>query len=195
MANPLADKHGHVPLQKLNHRHQQLVNWLLLNPDKPLFHAAKELNYSPDHVSAVVRSDAFQAVYKERLHELGDYVAVATVDKLQAATDVALERVTERLFEGNFTEEFLSKSITTLLKAGGFTAVEGNTAVQRHMHLHAAVDPQVLLEARKRTAEVFNGKSPQKLESQPAEGVQAGEGESEELEANSPAALFYSEEG
>lgn len=192
MDQSITERLGRTPLQKLNHRHQAFINWLIMNPDKYLWQATLDLGYSRDYIYAVHCSDAFQAAYRERCAELGELVIHTQKDKLAMATGLALERTAEKLSEGGFTEDFLTKTTATLMKANGLGNESNLTA--RHMHLHTHVDADTLMRAREKAAKVHNGASPQKLEDK-TERISTDNRQDLLDEDRSPSKLFAASEG
>lgn len=146
-------------INSLNHRHQGVLEWLILNPDKPLGDCAKHLGYTLSWVSQIVHSDMFQARYKQLCEEAGQEAVHTINNQLKAATATALEKTIERL-EGTPTERFLGETLKTTLEALGFSggghSQNGNgNGNQQHLHLH--VDGALLVEARERALQLKSG--------------------------------------
>lgn len=142
----------------LNHRHEQIINWLIANPHRPLRDCALAFNYTQSWLSQIVHSDMFQEAYRRRADELGVEVVHTLKDRLTAYAALALERNIEQLEKPGCSENFLGSAMANTLKALGYS-----TQQQEHKHLHVHVDPQTLVEARERAALAARGQSPQKL--------------------------------
>lgn len=106
-------------LRRFNHRHEEIVLWVLLNPDRTQRQVAKDLGYSEGWISTLMASDMF----RERLAELRQtYHATAFVgvrSKTEAAANMALSRlieVLEKPEENAVTPGFYLEAATKLLE-------------------------------------------------------------------------------
>lgn len=153
-------------IQRLNHRHEAIVNWLVANPHRSLTECAECLGYTLPWLSQVVHSDMFQAKYQERCREVGE-IAVHTVkNRLTAVALLALQKTQERLESGASSERFILDATKNSLASLGYTQ-ETITPQQIHQHLH--VDASVLEAARSRAAARFSSFPIQLLEAGPSE--------------------------
>ncbi len=78
-------------LQKINHRHEAIVNWLLAHPDRTLADCAEYFGYTPQWVRRLVNTDLFQAVYRARAEAAGVAAVHAVKDKLVHLAGVTLD--------------------------------------------------------------------------------------------------------
>jgi len=85
-----------VQIQKMSHRHDAMIDWLLANPEvKNLEALCRELNVSRSWLSVVMRSDVFQAEYRRRrIQHVGD-MEESILQKQLRLHDMALERLIE----------------------------------------------------------------------------------------------------
>lgn len=182
-------------IHSLNHRHEQIINWLISNPDKNQGDCARFFNYSEAWLSQVINSDMFQMQYRRRCEEVGT-LAVHTIHaKLSGAAAIALDKVVERIESGAASERLLSDTMRTTLQGLGFTApIQGTPAPQRHLHVH--VDAADLMAARERAAVAKQGTAATKaLENEPQsetvemESVES-QGQLRGVEAEVPAPTF-----
>ena len=122
-------------LQKLNHRHEHIVEWLVVNGDKTLTQCAAAFGYTIPWISQMVNSDLFQVKYKEMCEER-KVAAVHTVSaKMNSAVSLALDKTIEKLGpDGECTEQFLQGATNGLLDRLGYGVKE--ISVQQHQHLH-----------------------------------------------------------
>lgn len=149
-------------IKKMSVRHDQILEWLLQNPDRKMRDCAMHFGISQPWLSQIVHSDAFQAKYRERCAEL-EVLALHTVnDKLNNVVALTLEKVEEHVAHGAPSEKFLTDVMATGLKAAGY----GNTTILKaeHNHQHVHVSAEKLEEARRRAEERRRGTTPQKIE-------------------------------
>lgn len=157
-------------LKAMNHRHEGLLTWLLLNPHRPLGDCARDLGYTQAWVSNVVHSDMFQALYRAECAKRNE-IAVHTISsKLGRLTAAVLDRSIERIENGTATEKFLDNTRRGCLEALGYTSKREEAGPQKHLHVH--VDGQTLIAARERAAQAHLGRSAQVLELPPPEEPQ-----------------------
>lgn len=147
---------------RLNHRHEQIVNWLVCNPDKRLAECAAHFNFTQAWLSQVIHSDVFQARYQERCREVGVVAMHSIANKLNTVAALTLEAAENRLRAGNVTEKFIGETMSTTLKMLGYGATEevakgGDT----HNHLHVHADD--LQSARQLAENAFAGQSQKKV--------------------------------
>ena len=89
-------------IARMSHKHEQIVNWLLQNPEKSLRECADTFNYSQGWLSQLIHSDIFQAQLKGRQEAVFVQVAQDIPTKLKGLADIAIEKVTRIISE---TEE------------------------------------------------------------------------------------------
>lgn len=86
-----------VELKKLSHRHEEVLMWLLMNPDKPQRECARELNFTEGWLSQIISSDLFQIRLSE-LREQDFNVSILSLrEKLTAVANMSLEKQLEKL--------------------------------------------------------------------------------------------------
>ena len=86
-----------MELQKLNHRHDQIAEWLVVNGDKTLTECAKHYGYTLPWMSQIVNSDMFQALYLELCNDR-KVAAVHTVrNKMSNAASLAIDKIIDGL--------------------------------------------------------------------------------------------------
>lgn len=153
----LSDR-SHLPqVRSMNHRHEAILTWLLLNPHRTLEECARELGYTRSWLSLVIHSDMFQAVYRAECERRNE-VAVHTITaKLSQLTVRAIEKAHERIEAGTASERFLAETQKNSLAALGFGSRPSAGEAQKHLHVH--VDAQTLMAARERAATFHRGAS------------------------------------
>jgi hypothetical protein len=149
-------------LAQLNHRHEQIINWLVANPDRSLSDCAKEFNYTLPWISQIVHSDWFQVVYRKRCEELGSAVVHTVKDKLTSVAVAALERTHELLETKAGSERFVQDTTKNVLAALGYAPKAVVAAASQDQHLHVHVEGSLadrILAARERAAREAQGRS------------------------------------
>lgn len=105
-----------------------IIDWLLLNPTRPLKDLAAEIGYSGSHLSYLMRSDAFMAVYTRRRQEVNARVADAIVHQLGKvalkSTELLAQRL-ERQDESRTKTDDLVKIMDSSLTKLGYGAPKG----------------------------------------------------------------------
>lgn len=148
------------PLQKMNHRKDAFLEWLVANPHLPLKDAATALGYTPEWVRRVFWTDLFQARYKERCEELQQVATHTFNDRILGIGALALDVTEERLMErrtdpmtGEDTpacsDRVLIDTTKNTLQALGYLDRVREPEQSTHLHLH--VDADSLQKARERS--------------------------------------------
>jgi len=149
---------GGKPPLKLNHRHEGLMNWLVMNPHRTLGEAARELNYTRAWISTVINSDLFQAEYKARCAMMGEIAAFSITERLGKLADITLERVEQRLDSPEASDAFLVSTMNSTLDRLGFTpkAAKGAQEGGFVQNNTIIVTGDSLAQARERAAQVHS---------------------------------------
>lgn len=106
-------------LARLSHRHEQLLNWLVLNPDRSLRECADQFQISQSWLSQVIHSDLFQHALKEKQLAIGLRVAESIPAKLRRVADIAVEKLTEKL-EQTEDADFILDATDKILHRMGY---------------------------------------------------------------------------
>jgi hypothetical protein len=158
MYKPATTRPPGYSIQKINHRHEQIINWLLANPHRTLKECAAEFGYTKEWIYALVGTDLFQAEYQRRAREAA-VPAIHTVrTRIAGLALLALEKAEEKLASGRASDTFHSSSMRTALEALGFIGQNGQPSLHRHEHIH--IDGEALLKARESAR--LSGVSPAK---------------------------------
>jgi hypothetical protein len=107
-------------LQKLNHRHEAIINWLLANPEKNLGDCAKAFGYTQPWLSQVIHSDMFQALYRQRATELGGLVVHDIRTKLNGLAVAAVAHSQLLIESGNASQDFVLETTKNVLDRLGY---------------------------------------------------------------------------
>lgn len=104
-------------IMNISHTHDQIMNWLISNPEKSLRECADFFHYSQSWLSQIIHSDVFQSKLKERQQDVFVRVAGGIPQKLAALADVAIEKVStalEKSEDGTFALDVFDKSMHRL---------------------------------------------------------------------------------
>lgn len=105
-------------LVKLSTTHEQLMNWLVLNPEKSLRECADHFGYTQSWLSQIIHSDLFQHALKEKQERIAMRVAESIPAKLARAADIAVEKLTDHLEKTEDPEFILSATDKILHRMG-----------------------------------------------------------------------------
>ena len=112
------------PLQRLNHRHEGILRWLLANPQKPLSQCAIDLGYTQPWLSVVIHSQAFQAELKTRQLLLFGEASLEIKDKLVGVAHLALDKIIEAM--PGAPAQFALDATKEVMRSLGYTAPRFN---------------------------------------------------------------------
>jgi hypothetical protein len=107
--------------------HEQMLNWVLENPEKGLREMAAHFGYSMSWLSRVMNSDLFRAKLAERQEVLFARIADDIPAKLRGLANVAIERLGEKL-EGSEDPRFIRESFDSVMEYMGYGQPRGNGA-------------------------------------------------------------------
>lgn len=134
---------------KINWWHEQLADWMLANPEKTLGEAAKHFDISQAWLSVVKNSDSFKDYWAKRRSVIEAGVAGSIVDKTCAMTELALDRMLEKM--ENMGDALSIKQLQSIadmgLKRMGYGASKNTPAPVVNVNL-GSVDPAGLERAR-----------------------------------------------
>lgn len=144
---------GALPgIQRVNHRHDAIILWMLTYPDRTLGDCAAYFGYTQPWLSRIIHSDMFQAAYRAKAEELGQGTIHTLKDKLTNLAAVTLEKVTERVESGMASERMLGDTMKTTLAALGYGAAPTANVDARSQNVHVHLDAEKIVEARERAA-------------------------------------------
>jgi len=153
-------------IQKLSHRHDAIIDWLITNPDKSQGDCAAFFGYSQPWLSQIIHSDAFQMVYRQRCEEKGMIATHTIVAKMAGIAALALDSIEKRIVNGQATERLLTDSTKMALQGLGYLdggEVPGSIQYHSHQHVHLE-NKEALQAARERALAGKNGQSAPKNE-------------------------------
>lgn len=137
-------------VKDLSHTHEQVINWLILNPHLKLRECADHFGYTQSWLSTLIHSDAFQAQLKSRQEQVFAQVAGSIPEKLAAAADVAIEKLSEKV-EKSEDPEFILDAFDKILHRAGYAPASaknpGGNTVNNTLNVFQ-VDKATLASAR-----------------------------------------------
>lgn len=136
-----------VQIDKMRIRHEQILNWLILNPDKTQNECAAFFNVTPAWLSVVVNSDCFQQRFAEIRNSMDERTTTVAIGKMRDVVDKGLERL-GGLVEVSNDPGFVLETTDKLLNRLGFGAkgvAQLNVNVQNNALM---VSREVLQQAR-----------------------------------------------
>ncbi len=155
--NPRTGNQTRYQIDRLNHRHEQIINWLIANPDKKLGECAAFFKYTPAWVSQVVHSDVFQARYQQRCEEVGMVATHTLGAKMNNLAAVTIDKITERITSGVASERLMCDTLNSTLKSLGYGAEPPAADPTKHEHVHLHVQAEDIRAAREKAALAHTG--------------------------------------
>ena len=117
-----------MAIQKMSHTHDQIINWLILNPDQSLRVCADQFGYTQPWLSTLIHSDIFQMRLRQRQEQVASRVAASIPEKLRVCADVALDKLSEKIAESEDPEYILDAADRVLHRMGFAPASSRNPA-------------------------------------------------------------------
>ena len=152
------EKMAATQIQRVSHRHEAIIDFLLANPEVKDLHAlCKMLNVSRSWLSIVMRSDAFRAAYTKRRDEYNQELAEGVQRKLFDTTLKALDKINNALEQDDLDPRYALDVADKTTNKLGFGAQKGNSPiVEVHQHNNQPVDKSLLKGARESMRRVFD---------------------------------------
>ncbi|MHB0978383.1 MAG: hypothetical protein ACYC1K_03240 [Minisyncoccota bacterium] len=110
-------------LKDLSYRHEALLDWLVLNPNKTQGDCARELGYTEAWVSQVINSNLFQARLGMLLQEKREHGIFTVAEKLAGLADLAIEKTLKNV-EVSADPGFVLSAAEVALKRLGYGAAK-----------------------------------------------------------------------
>jgi hypothetical protein len=121
-------------VSRLSHTHDQIINWLIVNPDRSLRECADTFGYTQPWLSQLIHSDIFQAELRRRQVDVASRVAASVPEKLHAVADIALAKLADKVSESEDPEFILDAADRALHRMGFAPASTRNPAGSPAMH-------------------------------------------------------------
>lgn len=137
-----------VQLKNLAPRHEEIVNWLLTNPEKSLLECARTYHVTQAWLSCIVHSDIFQARYQKLLGQDRDVRILPLREKILGLANAAVDSLTT---QQPFMDPEMNLDLAgKMLKAAGYGAPKpaGFTVNAQNVAFVSAVSAEDLEQAR-----------------------------------------------
>lgn len=105
-------------IQRVSHKHNMIMNWLVLNPDRSLRECADHFGVTQPWLSTVIHSDVFQAEFQQKLQNIHVRCAESIPEKLRAVADIALEKLADKVAQSEDPEFILDAADKALHRMG-----------------------------------------------------------------------------
>ncbi len=139
-------------IQKMSHKHEEILNFLLLNPTMKMGEVAAIFGVTFPWLSTIVWSHAFQDQLARRKDQIFDSAVLASIDdKLVAASHVTLDAYLEKV--PNLTADQLISANDKLLNRLGYGTKPANGSSVNIGEMNVQINQvsgDVLKEARDR---------------------------------------------
>jgi hypothetical protein len=106
-------------LQDLSYRHDGVLNWLVLNPDKSQGDCARALGYTEAWLSQVINSNIFQMRLQMLQQENREHGVFTVAEKLAGLADLAIEKTLKNV-EVSVDPGFVLSAAEVALKRLGY---------------------------------------------------------------------------
>ncbi len=136
-------------LKNLSVRHDQIMDWLIANPARPLAACAAEFGITQPWLSCIIHSDLFQAELSKRKDFVFGEVALTVKDRITALAHDSLKRLQERITVCDDIDQ-LNDTAELAVKALGFGAPRAPSGASVHIGSVNVVSKDILAEARAR---------------------------------------------
>ena len=162
----------------LSNKHEMIMNWMLVNPDKSLRECADNFGISQSWLSTLIHSDIFQAQLAARHEGIRARIADTIPQKMRVAADIGIQKLAEKL-EQSEDPDFILDATDKLLHRMGYAPARvgapppqgGSGNVQNNFYVSAGD----LALAREKMAAIGQQIGPQADPAASREGVIEGE--------------------
>lgn len=93
----MAQADGTPGIQKLSHKHEEIMNFMLANPTAKLADVAKHVGMTQPWLSCIIHSEAFQASLAIRQDAIFNGTVLPIKQKMTAIAHQALDQISDRM--------------------------------------------------------------------------------------------------
>jgi len=134
-------------IQRVSHRHEAIIDFLLAHPDEKDLHVlCGQLNVSRSWLSIVMNSDAFRAEYMKRRGEYNQELAAGVQTKMYSAASKALDAVIQSLNDDELDPRFALDVVDKTTNRLGLGAKPGGSPLVEMNQVNVHVVDKALLE-------------------------------------------------
>lgn len=155
-----------VQVMQLTHRHESIMNWMLVNPEKSLRECADYHGVTQGWLSSLVHTDLFQLTLKERQVSIQAKIADSIPAKLRTVADVGLEKLTT-MVEDSEDPRFILDATDKILHRMGFAPASARNPAGSPGAVMAQQNNFFLTEGDLMEARALMGRGVQMLETEP----------------------------
>lgn len=136
---------------KLSHRHEAIIQWMIHNPDRPLQECAAYFGVGATWLSCIIHSDAFQERLAQQQEKVFSETTLHLKKKLEATAHVGVEKLGQYIAESS-DPKFVAEATDKILHRLGYAPSQGArshagpTNIQNNTVVMA--DPAQLAQAR-----------------------------------------------
>lgn len=178
-------------LLELNHRHIQIAEYLINNPQARLTDVAEAIGMTPSWISTLTNSELFRNYLQERHKEISNPITIQLQEKLLGVAHSAVEKL-GRMVDDSTDPNYILAAADKTLKSLGYGPQKGpSVQVNNVTQVSNVVNQGVLQAAREKMYRLAEEKHGSELP--PAEGVQT-RGGGRLGHSPAPAALVHSPE-
>lgn len=137
-----------VQLKKLSPKHDAIMEWLLLNPERSFKECAGTFGVTQAWLSCIVHSDIFQARYQKLMGQNRDDRVMPLRQKMLGLAHASIDKLTE-IQAVHADPDFQLDLATKMVKGLGFGApTPASLTVTNNIGFVSSVSPEELLAAR-----------------------------------------------
>lgn len=108
-----------MELARVSHTHDQIMNWLIANPEKKLGECAAYFGYTQSWLSTLIHSDTFKAKFRERQDAVFGRIAATTEEKLAGLANMVTDRLAEKV-EVTQDGDFILDAFDKIMHRAGY---------------------------------------------------------------------------
>lgn len=149
--------------QKLNYRHQAIMDLMIANPWMKKHEIASVLEISPQAVIDVTNSELFELAFseykKKHSEKISDLVAEATIEALKFERDV----VRGKVFDCNGTEVVVSDIMLRQTSAKDILSMGHAKAIEKSVSMMGTLEDALNIIEQRKKGEPSNGREDREL--------------------------------
>ena len=117
-----------VQISRVKIHHEQILTWLILNPDKTQGDCAAHFGVTEPWLSVIINSDVFQNRWRERRDFMAEHADKNIMGLMREAATKGLAKLVDKI-DSSADPEFLLSATDKILNRMGFGPKSGGTVV------------------------------------------------------------------
>lgn len=150
-------------IQKISHRHDAIIDWLICYPTRSLRDCAESFGMGVEWLRRLINTDMFQAEYRKRAAETRGMMVWDLKSQIANTASLALEEAAKRLETGVASERFIGDTVKSTLAALGYGSPVAASAAAAQANVTVHVDASAIIAAREQAAAAKQGNTPARL--------------------------------